>query len=310
MRDNESSKPPAASSKAPFPSPLDYPAAALDVEVVFGARSRPGSQLSANDDHYLILRVGRHHETLMTSLPDGDVPKQLDEYGYGMVIADGMGRAGELASRLAVATLVNLAIDFGKWYVRVNELIADEMMDRAERFYRSVDSLLQKASRDYPRVLQTTMTAIYTAGSELLFAHVGHSRAYVFREGHLMRLTRDHTLGRGRPGKPRMVDVSASAQDQHHVVTETLGMTGAGALRLDIERCGLQDGDLVLLCTNGLTDVAEDAQIADALLVKGTPDDQCAALLDLATSLGATDDVTALVAHYRIHPRADVGANP
>ena len=125
-----------------------------------------------------------------------------------------------------------------------------------------------------------------------------------------MRLTRDHTLGRGRPGKPRIVDVSASAQDQHHVVTETLGMTGAGALRLDIERCGLQDGDLVLLCTNGLTDVAEDAQIADALRVKGTPDDQCAALLDLATSLGATDDVTALVAHYRIHPRADVGANP
>ena len=110
----------------------------------------------------------------------GTCPNSFDEIGYGMVIADGMGRAGELASRLAVATLVNLAIDFGKWYVRVNELIADEMMDRAERFYRSVDSLLQKASRDYPRVLQTTMTAIYTAGSELLFAHVGHSRALCF----------------------------------------------------------------------------------------------------------------------------------
>ena len=209
--------------------------------------------------------------------------------------------------------LVQLAIDFGKWHIRVNEPIADEMMDRAERFYRSVDSVLRTASDSYTRVLQTTMTAVYTAGSELFFAHVGRSRAYLFRDDHLMQLTHDHPVDRGCPGKATILDVSASAQDQHHVVTETLGGAGAGPLRIDVERCGLLDGDLVLLCTNGLTDVADDARIAHALRLNPTPDDKCRALLDLAANSGARDDVTALVAHYRIRARAcdaEEGTNP
>ena len=152
------------------------------MEVEFGARSRQGPRQSVNEDHYLIVRVGRHQETLMTSLPDGDVPQRFDEFGYGMVVADGMGSAGEAASRLAISTLVHLVIYFGKWNVRIDEPIADEMMDRAERFYRSVDSTLLQAGRDNPRGLQTTLTAVYTAGTELFFAHVGHSRAYLFRD--------------------------------------------------------------------------------------------------------------------------------
>ena len=304
MRADDSSNPPKLVQMVP-PSPLDSPPPSVDMEVGFGALSRQAPGRAVNDDHYLIMRLGRHLETLKTSLPDGDLPRHFDEYGYGMVIADGMGGAGDLASRLAIATLVQLAIDFGKWHVRVNEPIADEMMDRAERYYRSVDSILQETSNRYPGALQTTMTAVYTAGSELFFAHVGHSRAFLFRDGHLMQLTRDHTLDRERPGKATIVDVSASAQDQRHIVTETLGVAGAGPLRVDVERCGLVDGDIVLLSTNGLTDVAEDARIAEALGLPGTPDDRCRALVGLAASSGATDDVTVLVAHYRI--RAPVG---
>ena len=193
MRADDSSNPPKLVQMVP-PSPLDYPPPSVEMEVGFGALSRKAPGRPVNDDHYLIMRLGRHLETLKTSLPDGDLPRHFDEYGYGMVIADGMGGAGDLASRLAIATLVQLAIDFGKWHVRVNEPIADEMMDRAERYYRSVDSILQQASNRYPGALQTTMTAVYTAGSELFFAHVGHSRAFLFRDGHLMQLTRDHTL--------------------------------------------------------------------------------------------------------------------
>ncbi len=133
------------------PSPVDYPPPSVEMEVGFGALSRKAPGRPVNDDHYLIMRLGRHLETLKTSLPDGDLPRHFDEYGYGMVVADGMGGAGDLASRLAIATLVQLAIDFSKWHVRVNEPIADEMMDRAERYYRSVDSILQQASQQVPR---------------------------------------------------------------------------------------------------------------------------------------------------------------
>jgi len=271
------------------------------VEAGFGARSRRGPGRTINDDHYLIMSLGRHHETLMTSLPDSDVLKRFVEFGYGMVIADGMGSDGEAASRLAISTLVHLAINFGKWHVRVDEPIADEMIDRGKRFYRAIDSTLQQASRDGKPGLQSTLTAVYSAGTELFFAHVGHSRAYVFRDEQLLQLTRDHTLAGEPPGKTTIVDVTSGGRDMHQIVTDTLGGVGPDALRIDIERTGLMDDDLILLCTNGLTDVVDDARIANTLRLHTTPDDQCRALVDLAASSGSDDDVTALVAHYRIY---------
>ena len=213
-----------------------------------------------------------------------------------------MGVAGEAASRLAIATLVHLATNFGRWHVRVNEPIADEIVDRAQRFYRGIDSALLLASPGSTRRLQTTMTAVFTAGSELFFAHVGHSRAYVYRDNELMQLTHDHTLDSKRPRPLTLVDGCARPRDLQHVLTETLGGGAAAAPRIDVERCGLLDGDVVLLCTNGLTDVANDDRIATALRLHGTPDDQCRALIDLAVNSGGNDDVTALVARYRIRP--------
>jgi serine/threonine protein phosphatase PrpC len=282
---------------------LDSPPPSADVDVEFGAQTRRGPQRSINDDHHLILRLGRHEEVLMTSLPEGEVPERFDEYGYGMVVADGIGTTGETASRLAISTLVHLAIYFGKWHVRVDDPIADEMIDRARRFYRSVDSLLVETSQFSPGRLQTTLTAVYTAGSELFFAHVGHSRAYVFRDDQLMQLTHDHTADRERPRNATIVD--ATARDLRHLVTQSLGGPGSAATRIDVERCGLLHGDVVLLCTNGLTDVASDAQIATVLRMHRAPDDQCRALVDLAANSGGQDDVTAVTAHYRIASGSD-----
>jgi protein phosphatase len=267
--------------------------------VEFGARARRGRLRSIAEDHYLILRMGRYQETLLTSLPERDLPRRFDECGYGMVVADGMGVAGEAASRLAISTLVYLATTFGKWHIRVNEPIAEEMLDRAKRFFRGVDSSLLQASQG-PRRLQTTMTAVYTAGADLFFAHVGHSRAYVYRDNELMQLTHDHTLDREQRWPQTPVDRPSRPRDLQHILTETLGGGAAAAPRIDVERCSLLDGDLVLLCTNGLTDVANDGRIATALRLHDTPDDQCQALIDLAVSAGTHDDVTVLAAKYRI----------
>jgi len=298
MTDEDSSRPPR--SWGPLPGPLDAPAPPASVEAEVGAYSRRGQGRAINDDHYLIVRIGRHLETLLTNLPTGSVPTRFDEYGYGMAIADGMGAAGELASRLAVSTLAHLAIYYGKQHVRVDEPIADEMIDRAERFYRAIDSTLLHASRSGPPGLQTTLTVTYSAGTDLFFAHVGHSRAYLFRDGHLMRLTHDHTLERQTSGKAVLMDVAGSTRDLHHIVIETLGGAGADTRRIDIERTGLINEDRLLLCTNGLTDVVDETRLAEALRSPQTPDEQCRALVDMAAADGI-DDATALVAHYRVH---------
>jgi serine/threonine protein phosphatase PrpC len=286
---------------APARDPSDPPLPKVEVAVRFGARSRRAAQRFVNNDHYLILRLRRQQETVITSLPARDVPPDLDECGYGMLIADGLGEAGEIASRLAIATLVHMAAHFGKAHVRIDEAIAEEMMDRAERFYRAVNATLLQASDEGEQPLQTTLTAVYTAESEIFYAHVGHSRAYVLRDGQLMQLTRDGTTHAGPPGTG-----AAVMCDHHHsrsLSTETLGVAVRGVLRIDVERCGLMDGDLVLLCTNGLTDVVDDRKIADVLQLYGEPDDQCRALVDLAAAAGDARDVTVVVAQYHIQRR-------
>ena len=298
MKDHQPPDPSRRSAAPIVPGPLDSPPRLpIKVEAGFGARSRRGPRRPVNDDHYLIMSLGRHHEALMTSLPANDLLKRFVEFGYGMFIADGMGSDGEAASRLAISSLVHLAINFGKWHVRVDEPIAAEMMDRAKRFYRDVDATLQQAGRAGEPGLQSTLTLVYSAGPELFFAHVGHSRAYLLRGDQLVQLTRDHTLAE-EPGAAPIADVAGGTRVR--IVTETLGGSGGDVPRIDIERCGLMDDDLVLLCTNGLTDVVDDARIAHTLRLHATPDDQCRALVDLAASSGSEDDVTALVAHYRI----------
>ena len=77
-------------------------------------------------------------------------------------------------------------------------------------------------------------------------------------------------------------------------------MGGSVGPTIDLERFQLDDDDRVLVCTNGLTDTVDEERIAEVLASEQSPDDQCRALVDLAMAAGGDDDVTALVARYRI----------
>jgi protein phosphatase len=288
----------------------DYPLSST-VRVEFGARSLRGGSHSVNEDHYLIVQLARQQDTIETSLPMTH-SRRFDEYGYAMVVADGVGDAGtgEVASRIAIETLSALAVHFGKWHLRVDDAIAQDIMDRAQRFYRDVDGTVTQLASGNSRP-QTTLTAVFSAGNDMFFAHVGHSRAYLLREGELLRLTRDHTLqaraaqsahqraGQAVPGSP-LTDVGVYARDLRHVLTNTIGMRGLIGPKIDLERFKLLDGDVVLVCTNGLTDMVDDAAIADLLSSAQSPAAQADALASLALAQGGEDDVTALVAHYHV----------
>ena len=222
----------------PYVETPAFPPLAATVQVTFGARSIRGKSHRINEDHYVVLQWVRQHETLLTSLPEGSIAAKFEEFGYGMVVADGVGSpgAGEAASHLALATLVNLIRYFGKWSLRVDDAIAQELIERAERFYQHVDSVVvnQRLNTAIPTG-QTTLTAAFGSGRDLFFAHVGHSRAYLCRKGHLMRLTRDHTIGPHQsttlPIGP-LVDVNTTARDLRHILTETIG-NGRGDRAID-----------------------------------------------------------------------------
>jgi protein phosphatase len=277
-----------------------FPPPSATVKVTFGARSRRGQRRSVNEDHFAVIQLGRHQETLLTSLPFSDIPQRFDEFGHAMLVADGTGEdgSGETASRLAIEALSQLMLHFGRWNLRVNEQIAREMMDRAERFIEHVNTVMAASTRAADGIKQeSTLTAVFGAGRDLFFAHVGHSRAYLLRDHLLMRLTRDHTHAAAADlSMAPLIDVKVASRDLTHILT---GMLGArSALAIDLERFRILDHDRILVCTNGLTDVVEPQVIGALLGTEQTPDEQCAALLDAAK--GAPDDATVVVAHYRV----------
>src|SRR4051812_43428715 len=148
------------------------------VQVSFGAQSRLAAGHAVNQDHYAIVELGRSQQTLLTSLPEDAMPARFDERGYAMVVANGMGSPGqgEFASRVAINTLMHLVLHFGRWDLRVNDEIGREIMERVQRFYRYVDASLQSHGLKAEHSPQTTLTAVFGAGRDLFFAHVGHSR--------------------------------------------------------------------------------------------------------------------------------------
>lgn len=289
----------------PYFEVQQFPPASATVRPVFGAYSRRGRFHTVNEDHYLIITVGRNQETVLTSLPETVIGKRFDEQGFAMILADGLGNfgAGEAASRIALVTLLNLILNFCKWNLRVDDHIAEEIMERTERFYRHVDSAVVYAgTAEGLKQPQTTLTSVFGAGRDLFFAHVGHSRAYLFRDGSLLRLTRDHTVsaqGRRPPLAP-LIDVNTTARDLRHILTETIGMGGSMGPAIDLERFHLADGDRILVCTNGVTDMLDESLIVSVLESGVAPNDQCRRLVDLAMEAGGDDDTTALAAEFRV----------
>ena len=167
------------------------------IRVDVAANSDKGKKRNTNQDHFLVARAGRHLDTLLSNLPEGELPARFDETGYIAIVADGMGGAagGEVASRLAITTLINIVLHVPDWILRLDEEHAQKVMRRAATYYREVNEKLVKEARLKPelRGMGTTMTGAYSLGDDLFVAHVGDSRAYLYRDGILRRLTRDHT---------------------------------------------------------------------------------------------------------------------
>ena len=157
--------------------------------------------------------------------------------------------------------------------------------------------------------MATTVTAAYTVGNDLFLAHVGHSRAYLYRSGALTQLTNDHTLTWHLENVGGPTSVDRGTQDLRHILTETLGGRSDSPL-VDVDHLRLSHGDGVLLCTNGLTDVVSDDRIAEVLTFRRTSAEQCRLLVDLALRAGTEDNVTVILAQYEMRRTGEALTDP
>lgn len=200
-------------------------------------------------------------------------------------VADGMGghALGEFASRLAVRTL----LDLGHAECLDQRLAtAQERLQQANRRLRS-----EAARRDVP-VIGTTIAALLAAGRRCACLWAGDSRIYLHRAGRLRQLTRDHS--QFETVRSRHLGAADDTLDRPppNLITRALGADDT--LQLDAITLDVLDGDVFLLCSDGLSNEVSAAAIAQALL-PGSCRPACETLLDLALERGARDNVTAVV---------------
>ncbi|MGH2540986.1 MAG: Stp1/IreP family PP2C-type Ser/Thr phosphatase, partial [Actinomycetota bacterium] len=207
-------------------------------------------------------------------------------------VADGMGghRGGEVASNLALQTVEHM---FAERQGTLTEQV--EWANRAV-FERS------QSDRDVSG-MGTTLTAALIEGGAVRLAHVGDSRAYLFRGGKLQLLTEDHTLVHRMVVEGEITEAEAENHPHRSVLTRALGVEGD--VRVDETKVQVREGDRLLLCTDGLTGMLSEDQIESILQDVRDPQEAVDRLVSEANRAGGIDNITAVIIDFTEDGRID-----
>lgn len=293
----------AARSASTQPADTDHQEVSVRVET--SGLSDRGLRREGNEDHFLIARIDRTWSTLQTNMPADAFPSSVTDSVTVQIVADGMGGAvgGEVASRTAIGAFADIVLRTPNLILRLDKQSAQDVLTRMAARFEQIKQALEAAVRRDSRLagMGTTMTLVVNFRADLLVAHVGDSRAYLFRQGKLERLTRDQTMVQLLLERGAIEPEDVARHPMRHLLSGVLGTKGK-PIDVELRFLALEDGDQVLLCSDGLTEMVKDAAIADALA--GAPSAEIASrrLVDLANQNGGKDNVTVVVSRYQIAP--------
>ena len=201
------------------------------------------------------------------------------------VVADGMGgaQAGEVASRLAIESFEHGLED------------TSDAEGSLAAYARAANvSIHERSQADAAHAgMGTTLTALYVGAEELAIAHVGDSRAYCLRDGELLRLTDDHSLVDELIRQGKLTPEEAIEHPQRSVITRALGPEPE--VEIDTRSYRARDGDVYLICSDGLTTMVPDALLAEILLAHSRLRDAGEALIGAANEAGGRDNITVVL---------------
>ena len=222
-----------------------------------------------------------------------DDTRQRQEQGILALVADGMGgrQSGAIASDIA-ATEIKQA-----YYYAGSPNPLEALHQAVWRANQAVYALGTRPDSKWVNSgMGTTVTAVVILGNTLYLAHVGDSRAYLIRNGQITQLSEDHTWVREALAARRISPAEARTHPNRHVITRSLGNQPEVTPYLRQET--LADGDLLVLCTDGLTDLVPDDEIMRVVVsqARGQPERAVRRLIDLANRRGGHDNITVLVA--------------
>jgi protein phosphatase len=210
-------------------------------------------------------------------------------------VADGMGghRAGEIASREALIALLDSA---------PRQVDANALARAVRAANRAV---MESAGKSRTRTgMGTTLTAAMVDGTYVLVAHVGDSRAYILHDGHLTRITEDHSMVADLVRSGTITEEDARFHPQRSVITRALGSDAD--MVADVFEVQASPGDRLLLATDGLTGMIQDDYIADILAQDLGPAEAAARLVEAANRAGGYDNITVVVVDLDDTPASEL----
>jgi len=201
------------------------------------------------------------------------------------VVADGMGgaQAGEVASRIAIEAFERGLPEAGSPEERLSTLVRE-----------ANHQIYERSRADRQRAgMGTTLTAAYVDDAHVAIAHVGDSRAYLFRDGTLQRLTQDHSLVDELVRRGKLTEEQAAEHPQRSIITRALGPEPD--VEVDTWTYPARAGDVVLLCSDGLTSMISEQAVREVLAAHSNLDEAADALINEANEAGGRDNITVVL---------------
>ncbi len=210
--------------------------------------------------------------------------------GVLLVVADGMGgsRSGEVASQMAVDAVIRVVSQWDGEDVPGTLRLAIEEANRDVH-----QASLETTERNG---MGTTCTAVLIRDETAWVAHVGDSRAYLVRAGHIRQLTSDHTLVAGLVANLQITRLQARRDPRRNILTRSIGPqpeVEPDVFQADTRLCA---GDAILLCSDGLHGYFNDSELAD-VITESEPSDVVRALIAEANDRGGADNITVVIAY-------------
>ncbi len=272
---------------------------AIPVTIETHGRSDPGRVRENNEDSFIFANLHRTMEVEGTSLPmetPGTLQGQLQS--TLLLVADGMGgeEAGDRASRMAVETYVDYILNLMPWFYRLDELHGGDLANVLRAGVARCEATIQEYQQAVPGRgrMGTTLTMAWVLWPNLYIVHAGDSRCYLLREGKLQQITKDHTVAQ------LMADQGKTdAQQYGHVLWNAVGADANTPVKPEVTKHELQFGDYLMLCSDGLYDMVDDAKILQLMLAPSSAREATKQLINAALEGGGEDNVTTVVARFR-----------
>jgi protein phosphatase len=261
-----------------------------------------------NEDQFLIASLVKTLQVEQTSLAQPALRLGID-HSHLFIVADGMGghAGGQRASALAVDSVERFVLDTLQWFAKFKGQQDDRVLTEFQQALGQANArvLAEAAERPALHGMGTTLTLAYTLNDVLFVAHAGDTRCYLGRSQALYRLTRDHTLAEEMRRRDLLSAEDAEHHHWRHVVTNVIGGDTTN-VEVEVHKIGLEAGDRLLLCSDGLTGMISEEEINLVLWSEAEPERACRQLVGCANEAGGKDNITVIVAHFRSAEEAEV----